>query len=208
MKYTDQEIAEQTVRTGQMLAGGASHRDIAAELGIGLATVHERRRAAAALVDRVDLEHGTVVRREAAAVARSWIARLEDAYADGHVDPLAASKEVRAWTARLAKLYGADAPVRVDVNAAVDFGADRAQRDRDAVRDAIVNSLDDSAREFADGFAAHWGLPPEAADALYRRVRPWRPSDDFTPDGTELRDFTVPSPDERYGRRNGWGHGQ
>lgn len=190
-RYTEQERAEQTAAVAELVRQGCTHRQIQDQLGISLATVHERRREAAGLAEAADLESAVAIRREAGTTARSWLARIEDGFAAGAVDPLAASKEAHRWTTLLARLYSAFAPIRLAVEADVRADVHLDQ----SMLDTITATLDTSAREWADQFAAEWDLPRTAADRLYQRLRPWRPEDDMLPgesgddQGPERRPF-------------------
>lgn len=173
-RYTEQERAEQTAAVAELVRQGCTHRQIQERLGISLATVHERRREAAGLAEAVDLESAVAVRREAGTTARSWLARIEDGFAAGVVDPLAASKEAHRWTTMLARLYSAFAPIRLAVEA--DVRAD-VHMDR-TMLESIQDTLEHAAKDWADGFAQRWELPEEAREQLFERLRPWREDDD------------------------------
>lgn len=187
-RYSDQERSEQLVAVRALLDDGATHRQIAEKLNIGLATVTERRRELAGLDDRLDLESATAVRRETGTHARSWLARVETALAEGQVDPLLASREAHRWVGMLAKLYGAFAPIRLDVQAGVTFGQSEAER---KVHDAVMAHAKESARVWSEEFADRWQLPEEARDALFRKMRPWEPEDDRCLGCGEMGCFTV-----------------
>lgn len=116
-RYTDQERREQVAAVRAYLDADKSHSWIAEKLNISKSTVQDRKREAALNDDRVDLEQAVVVRREAGDAARRWLTRIEDAYAEQAVPLLEAFRHsLRGWEF-LAKLYGAFAPVRVDLHA-------------------------------------------------------------------------------------------
>lgn len=116
-RYTDQERREQVAAVRAYLDADKSHSWIAEKLNISKSTVQDRKREAALNDDRIDLEQAVVVRREAGDAARRWLTRIEDAYAEQAVPLLDAFRHsLRGWEF-LAKLYGAFAPVRVDLHA-------------------------------------------------------------------------------------------
>lgn len=118
-RYTDQERREQVAAVRAYLDADKSHSWIAEKLNISKSTVQDRKREAALNDDRIDLEQAVVVRREAGDAARRWLTRIEDAYAEQAVPLLEAFRHsLRGWEF-LAKLYGAFAPVRVDLHAQV-----------------------------------------------------------------------------------------
>lgn len=199
MRYTEDERAEQVAAVHALVRSGATHRQIQDQTGLSLATIHERRREAAGLADQADLESATAVRREAGTTARSWLARVEDGYAAGAVDPLLASREAHRWTTLLAKLFGAYAPIRVDVQAGVDLTVAGAH----PMWDTIQESLDQDARAFADRFAQAWGLPDDAADQLYARLAPWREEDDLAAVPDRADGSLITTPGELRFRRSG-----
>lgn len=179
VRYTEQERAEQVATVRTLVSGGATHRQIQEATGLSLATIHERRREAAGLADLADLESATAVRREAGTTARSWLARIEDGYAAGAVDPLLASKEAHRWAAFLARVYGAFAPIRVDLTASVDAEV----RPDPGAWEAITATLEDMAAEWSAEFVERWQLPDQAREELERKLRPWRPEHDDDPAG-------------------------
>lgn len=114
-RYTQDEIAAQCAAVDTYLAEHRSHRWIAEKLGIGLATVSERRRALAETAERQDIGDARLVRQEATQGARRWLQRVEEGYERDEIGLEAAGKLAAKWWDLIVRWNGAALPYRVAV---------------------------------------------------------------------------------------------
>ena len=119
-QYSPHERDQQVAAVVALREQGWSLQRIADHLGIAKATAHDRSRQGALAVDKAAVGEANVVRRAATHDLMRWAEENRDAFErsdraviDAHRATLSA---VRIWEA-LARMWGANLPVRVSIGA-------------------------------------------------------------------------------------------